>query len=116
MKIKRFRLEKLTEKTLEVSGAINGFASNKTVFLLQENMQALGKWNNTWTVKYYENDSFGLLNGIIYLVNQSEKEGIEIYFPETDKNEAWLLKFDKGMSFSQISSTINEICYNNVSC
>ena len=83
MKIKRFYMERLTKKTCDLNGASYGLACNKTVFLLQESMQSLDKSKKTWTAMYYENDRFGLLNGIIYLINQFEQVQLHVFLRST---------------------------------
>lgn len=109
MKIKRFYMERLTKKTCDLNGASYGLACNKTVFLLQESMQSSDKSKKTWTAMYYENDRFGLLNGIIYLINQSEEDEIEIFFSETKVNDECILRINKEMSFSKISAFIDNL-------
>ena len=109
MKIRRFYMERLTEKTCNLNGASFGLACNKTVFLLQRNMQSSDKNKKTWTAMYYENDRFGLLNGIIYLINQSEEREIEIFFSETKINDGCILRINKEMSFPEISVFIDNL-------
>ena len=107
MKIRRFSMENLTEKTCDLNGASYGFACNKTVFLLQKNMQSSDKSKKTWTAMYYENDRFGLLNGVIYLISQCEEDEIEIFFSENQNNDVCILKINKEMSFCEISVFID---------
>ena len=111
MTIKRFRMEKLMKKTCELNGASYGLACNKTVFLLQRNMQSSDKSKKTWTAMYYENDRFGLLNGIIYLINESEEDEIEIFLSESKINDICILRINKAMSFSDISAIIDNFYY-----
>ncbi len=111
MIIKRFSMERLTKKTCDLNGASYGLACNKTVFLLQENIQSSDKSIKTWTAMCYENDRFGLLNGIIYLINQSEEDEIEVFFSEGKINDICILRINKAMSFSDISAIIDNFYY-----
>lgn len=98
----------LTPVTCSMNDAYIGFACNKTVFLLQKYLQSPGQKYRTWTVKYYGNDRFGLLNGILYLMEESAI-GIEVYFSEKKIGTTGFTFFDKKMSFVEVSKTIDKL-------
>ena len=54
----------------------------------------------TWTVKNYEKDRFGLINGVIYLIKNREAQSLEMFFPESAGG--WFLEFDKNMKFRNV--------------
>ena len=110
MKIRRIIMERLTKRTCELNEATEGYGCNKTIFLLQEHMQI---WNSddteTWTIKNYERDRFGLINGLMYLIRVRNMRSIEVYFPKKEKSKSKYLRFDKKMSYTQISKIIDTL-------
>ena len=106
MKGKHFGMMKISPKTCEKHDSIEGFACNKAIFLLQEYMQGHGK--KVWTVKNHERDRFGLLNGILWLVNQEEGP-VEFYFGSTETREYYYMVVRKTMSFSEISKMVDSL-------
>lgn len=113
MKAERFEIERLTERTCIMNGAVKGFACNKTVFLLQERVQLSINQFKTWTIKNYERDRLGLINGVLFLLNTSENKEIEIYFPKFERfGEIAYVVFNKEMSFTDVSKIIDHFYVN----
>ena len=113
MKMEQFEIERLSERTCIMNGATIGFACNKTVFLLQERVQLSINKFKTWTVKNYEKDRFGLINGVLFLLNTSENKEIEIYFPKFEKiGEESYAVFNNEMSFTDVSKIIDRFYVN----
>ena len=106
MKGKIFGMIELSPKTCRKHDSNKGFACNKTLFLLQEYMQGRRK---VWTVKYYEKDRFGLLNGILWLVNQEEEPVVEFYFGSTTTREYYYMVVRREMSFKEISQMVDSL-------
>ena len=101
MVIKRFHVVGLTQQTCMMHVAKEGFACNKTVFLLHEKGEK--RW---WTVMHYENDRFGLLNGILYLKGKST-EPVNIFFTGNDVHDACGFTVSRDMSFTEISKMVD---------
>lgn len=106
MTIKRYLIEKLTLRTCKLNGAKYGIACNKTVFLIKKNMQSN---EGRWTAIHYEKDRFGLLNGLLYLINESKEDYIEVYFGVTKERDCCTLRFDKSMSFTEVSKIVDTL-------
>ena len=101
MNIKTLKIEALTHKTCIMNDAENGFACNKTVFLLQNSIK------NKWEVVHYENDRFGLLNGILYLKDMNI-EPVDIVLKRNDVQKChFIIRSD--IPFSEISKMIDQI-------
>lgn len=107
MNIKIYEIQSLTELTCVANGAQYGFACNKTVFLFQKHMQSKEENVRTWTAIHYERDRFGLINGLMYLLEKENVEKIEIYFFGSYYPKAGLARFNKNMSFSEISKKVD---------
>ena len=99
--MKLFEIKNLTPKTCLMNEAENGFACNKTVFLLQSSIK------NKWTVVHYEKDRFGLLNGILYLKDMNI-EPVDIVLKRNDVQKChFIIRSD--IPFSEISKMIDQI-------
>lgn len=105
MTIRRYSIEELTLITCKLNGAKYGIACNKTVFLIKENMQSNERL--IWTAIHYENDRFGLLNGLLYLINESKEDYIEVYFAVTKERDCCILRLNKLMSFTEVSKIVD---------
>ena len=107
LKGKIFGMMELSAQTCRKHDSTQGFASNKTLFLLQEYMQGHGR-KKVWTVKNHERDRFGLLNGILWLTNR-EEEPVEFYFGRTEKKEYYYMVVRKTMSFKEVSQMVDSL-------
>ena len=110
IEIRRFGINPLTDRTCEVNGARKGFACNKTVFLLQNFMQREKEFE-TWTVLHYKKDRFGLINGLIYLIQQSVNYQIQVYFSESENYKTKYFRFNKDLTYQEISMVIDMLYY-----
>lgn len=110
MIIKHFHIVWLTRQTCKMHNALAGIACNKSIFLLQKDMQPMSKRDaRTWTVENYENDRFGLLNGAIYLRDQSKGNKVTLYFRGNDIHDTCCFKISADMSFSEISKLVDTL-------
>lgn len=103
MVIRKFYNVCLTQQTCMMHEAKEGFACNKTVFLLQE--KGGKRW---WTVMHYENDRFGLVNGIICLREKSI-EPVNIFFSANNVHDACGFTVSSDMSFTEISKMVDKL-------
>lgn len=102
-----FKMMELSPKTCEKHEATEGLACNKTIFLLQEYMQVLG-CPKVWTVKNYERDRFGLLNGIISII-KNEIGTVEFYFGSTNTRGYYYMVVRRTMTFKEISKLVDSL-------
>ena len=113
MNIKIYEIQSLTELTCVANGAQYGFACNKTVFLFQKHMQSKEENVRTWTAIHYERDRFGLINGLMYLLEKENVEKIEMKDPSMNFENKKVLTMDilvkKGYSQESAQALMNDI-------
>ena len=98
MVIRKFHNVCLTQQTCTMHEVENGFACNKTVFLLQK--------KGIWTAMHYETDRFGLLNGILCLKDKSY-EPVNIFFAANNVHDACSFTVSDDMSFTDVSKMVD---------
>ena len=111
IEIKRFGINNLTPRTCVVNSAKEGFACNKTVFLLQDSRQLNDAEIETWTAMHYKKDRFGLINGLMYLIKKSINDQIRVFFSESESYKTSYFIFNKSLSYSEISMLIDMLYY-----
>lgn len=112
MKIKRIKIEKLTEATLIKNKAIEGYASGKTMFLWKEAPESVSGLSREqmqimepFTVLNYERDREGLINALIFLLRKNGD--IKVWFPENENHIGYLFNFKKSITLKELSEELD---------
>lgn len=108
-----YNVKKLTNTTLYVNGAIEGYASGKVIFLWKEaapkSIPALVReqmqMREPFTVLHYQRDREGLTKGLMFLIRK--KGDIKVWFPENEKEIGYFFNFKKGITLKQLSEELD---------